>query len=148
MPFAQRLYCYYIVIVSFTKKIIVVILVLCHSPKIVMLLHKRNSRVCRELSGMMKIAKSTDFAKKSPKNAKNAKKSSKKCKNANFNKKILKIVNFVTKNMYCCYIGAVSFTKNCIVVTLELCHSPKIVFLLHWSCFIRQKLYCCYTLEL
>ena len=69
VPFAQKLYCYYIVIVSFTKKFIVVTLELCHSPKIVMLLHRRGSRVCWEWTGTMKNCKNTDFAGNSPKNA-------------------------------------------------------------------------------
>ena len=55
----------------------------------------------------------------------------------------LKINDFLTKNMYCCYIGVVPFTKNCIVVTLKLFHSPKILLFLHWSCVIYLNLYCC-----
>ena len=63
------MYCYYIGAVSFTKNCIVVTLELCHSPKIVMLLHRRGSRVCWEWTGMMKNCKNTDFAQNSPKNA-------------------------------------------------------------------------------
>ena len=35
-----------------------------------------------------------------------------------------------------------SFTKNCIVVKLELFRPSKIILLLNWSCAIHQKLYC------
>ena len=52
----------------------------------------------------------------------------------------------IHQKLYCCYIGAVSFTKNCNVVTLELCHSPKkCIVVTHWSCDIHLKLYCCYV---
>ena len=106
--FHQKLYCWYIGVV-------------CHSPKIVLLLHwscaiHQKLYCCLHWSCV------------------------------------------IHQKLYCCYFGVVPFTKNCIVDILELCHSPKncivitlelhhspkIVLLLHWSCDINQKLYCCY----
>ena len=137
VPFTQKLYCYYIVILSFTKNFIVVILELCHSPKIVMLLHRRGYRIFWVWTGTTKNWKNIDFAGNSPNNAHFVGISLQKRR---FWRKIIKNCQFsdqkyvlllywscvIHQKLYCCYIGSGPFSKNCIVVTLDiLCKNFK-----------------------